>query len=245
MLKIVVPMSGDGRQFAENGFLFPKPLIEIAGRPMIEIVLRNIAPREPHEFIFVCRKEHIDRFALREVLQQLAPGCRIVSLAQPTAGALCSVLLAADQLGSDDDELLVANADQYVDASIDSFLAAARAHMADGSMMVFPSTHPKWSYARVEAGEVVEVAEKRPISPNATAGLYYFRSTRAFLQSAEQVILKNAAVSGQFYVCPVYNQYVLSGRRVTVYPMAREQMHSLGTPDDVRTFSATRAFALT
>jgi len=237
-------MSGEGKQFIENGYTFPKPLIEIAGRPMIEIVVRNLTPREPHQFIFICRKEHLERFALREVLHLIAPGCSIVVLNQPTAGALCSVLLAADAMSGDDGELMVANADQFVDASVDSFLAAARAHEADGSMMVFPSTHPKWSYARVEGGEVVEVAEKRPISSNATAGLYYFRSSHVFVRCAEQVILKNAAVGGQFYVCPVYNQYILAGRRVTVYPMAREQMHSLGTPEDVRAFSATRAFAL-
>jgi NDP-sugar pyrophosphorylase family protein len=243
MLQIVIPLSGEGRQFAEQGYVFPKPLVDIAGHPMIEIVVRNVTPREPHRFIFVCRKEHAEKFALTEVLNLIAPGCEIIQLDQPTAGALCSVLLAADRL-KEEGELLVVNSDQYIDASVDVFLAGARQTGADGSLVIFPSTHPKWSYVKVEDGEVVAVAEKKPISRNATAGLYYFRDSRNFLKSAERVILKNAAVSGQFYVCPVYNELILAGQSVTVYPIAREQMHSLGTPEDVKTFSANRAFVL-
>jgi NDP-sugar pyrophosphorylase family protein len=243
MLQIVIPMSGEGRQFAEQGYTFPKPLVDIAGRPMIEIVVRNVTPREPHRFVFICRKEHVERFALADVLQLIAPQSDLILLDQPTAGALCSVLLAADRL-SEDSELLVVNSDQFVDASIDVFLAAARQVEADGSLIVFPSTHPKWSYVKVEDGSVVAVAEKRPISRNATAGIYYFRGSRNFLKAAERVILKNAAVSGEFYVCPVYNELILEGQAVTIFPIAREQMHSLGTPEDVKTFSAKRAFAL-
>ncbi len=243
MLQIVIPLSGEGRQFAEQGYVFPKPLVDIAGHPMIEVVVRNVTPREPHRFVFVCRKEHAEKFALTEVLHLIAPGCEIILLDQPTAGALCSVLLAADRL-ADDGELLVVNSDQYIDASIDVFLAAARQVEADGSLVIFPSTHPKWSYVKVEGNAVVAVAEKKPISRNATAGIYYFRGSRNFLKSAERVILKNAAVSGEFYVCPVYNELILAGQSVSVFPIAREQMHSLGTPDDVKTFAANRAFTL-
>ena len=243
MLQIVIPMSGEGRQFAEQGYTFPKPLVDIVGRPMIEIVVRNVTPREPHRFVFICRKEHLTRYALADVLQLIAPESENIALNQATAGALCSVMLAADRL-SEDGELLVVNSDQYVDASIDVFLATARQVKADGSMIVFPSTHPKWSYAKVENQQVVAVAEKRPISRNATAGIYYFRSSRNFLKAAERVILKNAAISGEFYVCPVYNELILTGQSVTIFPIAREQLHSLGTPEDVKTFAANRAFAL-
>jgi NDP-sugar pyrophosphorylase family protein len=242
MLQIVIPMSGEGRQFAEQGYTFPKPLVDISGRPMIEIVVRNVTPREPHRFVFICRKEHLARYALAEVLQLIAPHNDLISLNQATAGALCSVLLAADRL-AEDSELLVVNSDQYLDSSIDVFLAAARQVEADGSVIIFPSTHPKWSYVKVENNAVVAVAEKRPISRNATAGIYYFRSSRNFLKAAERVILKNAAVGGEFYVCPVYNELVLEGRNVTIFPIAREQMHSLGTPEEVKTFAANRAFA--
>jgi NDP-sugar pyrophosphorylase family protein len=237
MLKIVVPMGGEGRRFVEQGYTFPKPLIEIDGRPMIELVAQNISPQEPHEFIFICRQEHLEQYALTEVLKLVAPGCRIVSMREATAGALCSVLLASNHLDGDQ-ELLVANADQIVDVCIDSFLADARSRNADGSIVTFQSTHPKWSYVKMEDDLVVAAAEKRPISTHATAGLYYFRRTDQFIAAAENMLLKNASLRSEFFVCPVYNEFVLKGMRVTTFDIDRHAMHSLGTPEDVKRYAA-------
>lgn len=236
MLKIVVPMAGNAKRFADFGHTFPKPLVEIDGRPMIEVVVRNLTPSEPHQFVFICRKEHLLRFALKEVLQLVAPGCQVVPMQESTAGALCSVMLAGEFL-DDEAELLIANGDQLVDESMDRFLAAARAADSDGCLMTFPSTHPKWSYVKMHDGEVLTVAEKRPISNTATVGLYYYRKSREFLQGAERSLLKNASVGGEFYVSPVYNELILMGKRITTHAIAREQMFSLGTPEDVKAFN--------
>lgn len=243
MIQIVVPMGGEGRQFAERGYTFPKPLVEIAGRPLIELVVKNLTPSCPHQFVFVCRQEHVQNFALGDVLQLIAPGCRIVTMGKPTAGALCSVLLGMEYL-QHDDELLVANADQWIDASIDGFLSAARTSGWDGAIMTFPNTHPRWSYARTENDLVVAVAEKQPISRNATAGLYYFRRGIDFVRGAERILLKNATFSGEYYVAPVYNELILTGKRVGMFPIEAAQMHGLGTPEEVERFQA-RAYAAT
>ncbi|HEX8913962.1 MAG TPA: glycosyltransferase family 2 protein, partial [Humisphaera sp.] len=241
MLKIVMPMGGEGKPFADRGFTFPKPLIEIRGRSMIEVVVENLAPRRrDHQFVFVPRQDHLARFALADVLRLLAPGAAVVPMKAATRGALCSVLLATEHL-ADDCELLVANADQFIDFDVDAFLDAAAAPGVDGCMVTFPSTHPKWSYAKVEGGEVVAVAEKRPISRDATVGLYYFKSSRAFLAAAERSILKNASLGGEFYVAPVYNELILAGRSVRTYPIRRDQMHSLGTPEELDLFAASVA----
>lgn len=243
MINIVMPMGGEGKRFAERGYTFPKPLVEIAGKPMVEIVVHNLTPSESHRFVFICRQEHLHRFALGEVLNLIAPESRIVSMQSPTAGALCSVLLGMEYL-QNDEELLVANADQFVDESIDGFLSAARAGKWDGYIMTFPSTHPKWSYVKTEGDHVVTVAEKQPISRNATVGLYYFRQSRDFVAAAERMLLKKATVAGEFYVAPVYNELILKGKKIGMYPISRDQMHGLGMPEDVDVFTATRAKTL-
>lgn len=238
MLHIIVPIGGEGKHFIERGYTFPKPLVEIAGKPMIEVVIQNLAPSEPHKFIFICRQEHIARYALGDVLNLIAPGSSVVKMHNTTAGALCSVLLGMEFL-QHDEELLVANADQYVDVPMDEFLASARSNAWDGNIMTFPSTHPKWSYVQVEQDEVVAVAEKRPISRNATVGLYYFRRSLDFIKAAERMLLKNATVGGEFYLAPVYNELILMGQRIGVFPIRHEQMHSLGTPENVDAFVAS------
>lgn len=239
MIRIVMPMAGEGKRFAERGYTFPKPLVEIHGKPMVEIVVNNVRPREAHQFVFICREDHLRRFALSEVLELIAPDAKTVMLRDPTSGALCTILLAAEHLDNED-ELLIVNADQYIEATIDEFLDAARRGAWDGYIMTFPSTHPKWSYAKVEGDQVVAVAEKRPISHHATVGIYYFKRGKDFVAAAERMLMKHATVSGEFYVCPVYNELVLMGKRIGIYPILREQMHSLGTPEDVEQFTGTR-----
>ena len=125
---------------------------------MIELVLENLAPPVPAQFTFICRKEHLAQFYLGDMLQLLAPGCRIVSLENETAGALCSILLAVDQLDLDG-EILIANGDQYLATSLTPFYEACRAPGVDGCILTFTATHPRWSFARTgcitSAGRVI------------------------------------------------------------------------------------------
>lgn len=237
MLKIVMPMAGEGRPFAEHRF--PKPLIEIHGKATIEYVVHNSRPTEDHQFVFICKGVHLRTFALREVLALVAPGSCVIPAHNRTAGALCSVLLAKEHL-LEESELLIVNSDQYVDGSVDAFLGDARSRALDGSILTFPSNHPKWSYARLERDQVVAVAEKRPISNHATAGWYYFRSTRDFLIGAETLLVKRAMELDEYYVCPVYNELILAGKRIGISSVKRNQVHSLGSPEDIAEFAAGR-----
>ena len=109
--------------------------------------------------------------------------------------------------------------------------------------MTFPNTHPRWSYARLEDGLVVSVAEKQPISRHATAGLYYFRRGVDFVRGAERMLFKNASLGGEFYVAPVYNELILCGKRIGVFPIGAAHMHGLGTLEEVERFQA-RLYAM-
>jgi molybdopterin-guanine dinucleotide biosynthesis protein A len=101
MIQILIPMSGAGDQLEELG-AFPKPLFEIGGKPMIEIVTQNLAPAEEHRFFYVCRDEQLKNFALEEVLRLVTDDPAIVEAGQ-TAGALCTTLLAIDKLDYEKD----------------------------------------------------------------------------------------------------------------------------------------------
>ena len=159
-------------------------------------------------------------------------------MSKPTAGALCSVLLGMEHL-KHEDELLIANADQVIDIGIDTFLSAARAGDGDGCIMTFPNTHPRWSYVRTEDRHVVAVAEKQPISRNATAGLYYFRRGSDFVRAAERTLLKNGSHNGEFFVALVYNELVLMGRSIGTFPIEARHMRGLGTPEEVERYAAS------
>jgi len=236
MLQIIVPLGGKAARFQERGYTFPKPLIEIGSRSMIEVVLENLSPPRPHQYTFICRKEHLAQFYLGDMLRLLAPGSRVIPLEQDTAGALCSVLLAVDQMDLDG-EIMVANGDQFISGGLGQFYKACRKPGVDGCILTFGATHPRWSFVKTdESGFVTATAEKKPISKQATVGIYYFRRARDLVEGAEKMIVKGLTTSGQFFVCPVFNELILAGKKITTHHLPDGAMHSLGTPEDVDLF---------
>jgi NDP-sugar pyrophosphorylase family protein len=236
MLQIIFPLGGKAARFQERGYTFPKPLIEIGTRSMIELVLENLNPPSSAQFTFICRKEHITQFYLGDMLRLIAPGCRIISLDHDTAGALCSILLAVDYL-SPDDEVLIANGDQIITEGLQPFYEKCRDTGVDGCILTFTATHPRWSFAKTDAaGNVIAVAEKRPISKQATAGLYYFRRAADLIAGAERMLVKGLTTAGQFFVAPVYNELILDGKKITTHHLPEGAMNSLGTPEDLERY---------
>ena len=240
MMQIVYPLAGQANRFQQRGYTFPKPLIEMGGRSLIEIVLSSVAPPSPCKHIFICRKEHLAQFFLGDVLRLLRPGCEVIDAHGDTAGALCTVLLAIDQIDPEQ-ELLIVNGDQYIAESLDPFYQRCRTSDVDGCILTFEATHPRWSFVRTAATDptrVMEVSEKRPISKQATAGLYYFRRAADFVEAAERMVVKGIRTAGQFFICPVYNEMILQGKKIVSHHLSDGAMYSLGTPEDVDTFTA-------
>jgi dTDP-glucose pyrophosphorylase len=231
-------MAGEGSRFAAAGFTRPKPLIPVNNIPMIELVVRNIAPKRPHRFIFICQAAHARAFDLVDFLTQIAPGCSVIELTAGTEGAACTVLRAKDQIDGDA-PLMIANSDQFIDGGADGFIEDWLSGGLDGSIMTMFSRDPKWSFAALRPDGLVDrVAEKEPISDQATVGLYTFSRGSDFVAGAESMIAKNLRVKGEFYVAPVYNELIERGRRIGVHNIGPvdERMHGLGTPEDLAAY---------
>lgn len=238
MLNIVVPMAGRGSRFATQGFVDPKPLIPVAGRPMIERVISNLRPRCAHRFVFLCLEEHLMSYPLRSDLGAWAPGCEVISVDSVTEGAACTVLQARDLIASSDG-LMIANSDQWIDIAIDDYLGRLPDDgLTDGLIMTMTADHPKWSYVRIVEGRVVEVVEKVVVSTEATVGIYNFRRGSDFVRAADEMIKADARVNGEFYVAPTYNWLLAENAYIAYYNVGTEGagMHGLGTPEDLAAF---------
>jgi hypothetical protein len=103
---------------------------------------------------------------------------------------------------------------------------------ADGGIVTFTSTHPKWSFAKIDDnGFVSEVAEKNPISDIATVGVYFWKHGSDYVKYAEQMISKNIRVNNEFYVCPVFNEAIVDNKKIRVFNIPK--MWGIGTPEDL------------
>ena len=231
-MNVLIPMAGAGSRFEQAGYTFPKPLIDVNGKPMIQRVVENINIDATH--IFIVQKSHYEKYSLQHTLNLISPGCKIVQVDGVTEGAACTPLLAKEYINNDN-PLVLANSDQYVDWDSSQYMYSCMTDDIDGSILTFNSTHPKWSYAKTnDQGFVIEVAEKKPISENATVGIYFWKKGKDYVKCAESMIEKNIRVNNEFYVCPVYNEAILKHAKIKTFHI--EKMWGLGTPEDLDTF---------
>jgi NDP-sugar pyrophosphorylase family protein len=236
MLNIVIPMAGAGSRFAKEGYTLPKPLIPVHGTPMIKLVIENLRPSGPHRFIFICQKAHVGEYGLKDKLLGWAPGGALVTVDGLTEGAACTVLAAKEYIANDD-ALMIANSDQYVDVNMDRYLAAMNG--LDGLIMTMKADDPKWSFVGLDKNNLVtRVVEKEAISDEATVGIYNFRRGKDFTDGAEAMIKANLRVNNEFYVAPVYNQLIEAGQKIGIYNIGSVDngMYGLGIPADLEAF---------
>ena len=227
-------MAGAGKRFEEMGYSFPKPLIDVNGKPMIQVVVESLDIDA--KYIYVVQKEHYEKYNLKHLLNLISPNCEIVQIDEMTEGAACTTLLAEEYINNDE-PLLLANSDQYLDWNSNEFMYSMIADDIDGGILTFTATHPKWSFAKLDdSGFVERVAEKDPISNIATVGVYFWIKGSDYVKYCKQMIEKDIRTNNEFYVCPVYNQGIEDGKKIKTYHIDKEQMWGMGTPEDLKRF---------
>ncbi len=231
-LTILVPMAGEGSRFAKAGYPDHKPMIPVDDSTILGTTLQSLANVDAH-YVFIVQEHHYENYALGRRLREMKPGCDIVKVNGLTEGAACTCLLAKRHINNND-HLIIINSDQLIIWDR-SHLLNMLSSGADGGIVVFEDTNPKWSFAKEGPdGFVCEVAEKNPISNLATAGIYHWQKGSDFVKYAEQMIQKGIRVNNEFYTCPVYNEAIADGKKIKTY--RAQSMWGLGTPSDLEHF---------
>lgn len=231
-MNVIIPMAGAGSRFEQAGYSFPKPLIDVQGKPMIQLVVENLNINA--NYIFIVQKTHREKYNLDSLLNLISPNCSIVEVDGVTEGAACTALLAKQYIDNDD-PLFFANSDQFVEWNSTEFMYKMQETDSDGGIVTFNATHPKWSFVKIDDnGLAVKVAEKQPISDTATVGYYYWKRGSDFVKYAESMISKNIRFNNEFYVCPVFNQAIEDSKKIRTYNI--DNMWGLGTPEDLNYF---------
>lgn len=167
------------------------------------------------------------------------PDSLVIQQVGDTKGATCSSLLAAETIDTED-ELIISNGDQFIDYDISEVLSYFRSQNADAGVINFESVHPQWFFILKDENqnlnEIVEVAEKKPISRNAIAGFYYFKKGKYFVENSFDMIRKHADVNGMFYISPVLNEMILKGLKCVCYKIPNDKYYSFYSIDRIREY---------
>jgi len=231
-LRVVIPLAGSGKSYQKAGFNFPKFLVDIAGKPMIQWVIENI--NVEGKFIFIFQKSDYEKYNLKYMIQLLVKDFEILLVDEKTDGAARTVL-KAENLINDEHPLAIINGDQYMKWNSNEFFYAMAADECDGGIVTFKSTHPQYSFVKTGSdGFVEQCSEKKPISNDATAGVYYFREGKSFVRAAKQMIDKKIKTDKQYFVCPAYNELINEGLKIRKFDI--EKIWSFSVPEGLKYF---------
>ena len=236
MINILIPLAGSNQFFNKAEYPFPKALIEINGKTMIEHVINNFTTIEgSKQFIFIVNNEDCKKYHLDTVLNLLTDSqCKIVRINGETKGAACSAVMAIEYINNDI-PLIIANGDQILDIDLEEIIKEFSS--VDGGIISFDSVHPRWSYVRLDKEDfIVETAEKRPLSKHAIAGFYFYKRGQDFIESTMKMIKKDANVDGSYYIAPTFNEMVLKNKKLIVKKIEKNDYHTFYTPKKIQEY---------
>lgn len=240
-MQVVIPMAGLGQRFREAGYATPKPLIPVAGIPMVVRVIRDLPPAS--RIICIVHPQHIAEYAIDRRLRDEVPGCEVVVAPGTTAGQACSVALAGPRLNLHE-SVCVAACDNTHRFESDR-LARATANAPDCLVWTYRGyprvvENPHWyGWVRVDDERVREVSVKCPISAlplndHVVSGTFWFRSAELLMQAIADLIASGKRVNGEFYLDAVADLLARRGSDVRVFEV--DEYIGWGTPGDLEAF---------
>lgn len=234
---IILPMTGSNR-FQSEEYFYPKPLIEIYQKPMLQIALEAYFNLDISLYLPIISRTDKTEYNLDAVLEQILhkKDFLIHVLDGSTSGSLCTSMLAADLINNKE-EVLIINYDQYFDFNLDEALNEFKKAKSDFGVICFDSTHPKWSYVQLDPNNNIErVEEKKPISRNAMAGIYYFKNYDIFKNAASKSLIEAPTDKNNFYISDALNHCILSGMNGKAYKIDRASYEKFSQPSDLEKF---------
>jgi dTDP-glucose pyrophosphorylase len=243
-MNVLVMLAGSSKNFIKHGQEYPKLLTEVNEKTMIEVVLDGIRSltTSKNNVIFMVDKLEDEKYYLGDVIKLVLPEAHVVIVEGKTAGAAMTSLLSIEYI-KEDMPLVLINGDQLLDCDESNCIEYFQKNDADAGVIVFESYHPRWSYVKTNNnGLVIQAAEKRPISNQATAGFYFYKKPSDYIRCVKKMIIKGGGLDGVFYICPVFNEMVLEQKKIFTYQIDSKKYHSFMSPEKVSQFESLGIF---
>lgn len=240
-IQLIIPMSGIGKRFLDAGYIDPKPLIQVDGKPMIEHVL-NLFPKIT-DVIFICNKTHLRETEMEDILRKKSPNCKILEVEDNLKkGPVYAVAEVFDEI-DDNKEIIFSYCDYNSVWDFNQFLLNRKNF--DGLIPCYKGFHPhmlnsdNYAFCKINGEYVEEIKEKQSFTNNkmdefASNGTYYFKSGKMVKKYFKELIDSNINVNGEFYISLVYNLLIRDGLKVGVFEI--EKMLQWGTPYDLEVY---------
>ncbi len=229
-IHLIMPMGGAGSRFFKNGFVMPKPLIEINGEPFLYWATLSVSNFvDVEDITFVVLQQHIDEFNIDKVILEHFPNAKIEVIPKLLNGAVLTCMNGVK--GINDDKPIIFNDCDHMFTCEEfyDFCDKGDFSQVDGALLTFESTDPKYSFLQMnEEGNVVHTVEKQAVSNHAICGAYYFKNKDYFLENANEYLDK--CNYSEYFVSGVYN--VMAEKNAKIKNFTCDMHLPFGTPDE-------------
>ena len=206
-MQVIIPLAGKGTRLRPHTHLVPKPLIKVAGRPVMDWVMDTLEPLGVTELIFITGhlKEQVEAYARR---RYTIPSRYIEQKVQDgTAGA---INLARPHVTG---PVLIV----FVDTVFDADLSIVKTSTDDGIIWAKEvEDYQRFGVVVTDPrGYMTKIVEKpkEPISKLANIGLYFVRDTAALWQGIDHV-LAHPKNKGEWYLTDAFQWMIEHGRKI-------------------------------
>lgn len=208
-LQVVVPLAGLGTRLRPHTYVRPKPLLSVAGKPILGHIVDQLDGVPVDEVIFITG--HLGDQIVRWAAESCPYPARFVEQRE-LRGQAHAISLVGDML---DRPTLVIFADTIFQAD----LTQLDSGNDDGVLFVQEVDDPRrFGIAVVREGYVERLVEKpkEHVGNLAVVGIYYVRDPRALMRGIEQVIARDQQIGGEFYLADALQAMIEAGARFRV-----------------------------
>ncbi|MBU4077013.1 MAG: nucleotidyltransferase family protein [Euryarchaeota archaeon] len=220
-MKVIIPAAGAGKRLFPHTYTKPKPMVYIAGKPIIGHILDRIKDVKPDEIIMVVgyKKEQIMSYVDKNYSNIF--NIKYIDQ-QEQLGLGHSIYVARDEIG--DSEIMIALGDMIFKAGYSEFYDHHTNNGdCSGSIGVREVDDPK-KYGIVELeGKYIRKLEEKPSRPRSKlgiAGVYFIRETKPLLSILEEMINKDTRTRGEYQLTDALQEMVNRGHRLKTFPVS-------------------------
>lgn len=254
-MKIVLPMAGAGKRFADKGYKEQKPAIPTIDRdtgelyPMVVCATRDLkqASDTGDNIIYIDRRsKENDITVVEDKIRQFYPKAEFITVDQVTEGQACTCLLAKEKINNDE-ELLIAGCDNGMDYSLEVFDCLREkvdvlvfTYRNNESVCENPNQYG-WVIVdndnNITGLSIKKAISDQPKKDHAVVSTFWFKRGSIFVEAAEKMILENDRINNEFYVDQAIKHVLDLGYSAKVFEIDRYV--GWGTPEDFENYQNT------
>ncbi len=245
-MNIIIPLGGKGERFKNNGYIQPKPLINIFDKQMIFYVLDNLVVNQDDKIFIIYY--NLEQYNFETIIKKKYPNINFIKLYKQTSGAAETIYLGLQEIFNKNNKVNLATnqvnlASKCLLLDCDTFytqdIIQKYREIETNAVFYVKNTDSKPIYSYIKFNDnniITEIIEKVKISDNANTGIYCFNNINNLYKYAKHVIDNDIKINNECYTSCIIDSMLQDNHIFTAIELDPTQVFNLGTPEQLNNY---------